>query len=72
MEPKIVTIEPRKLVGMRMRMSQSSDRTPELFRSFMSGRKNIKNMSGTDTYCLQVFDMDTNFRAFTPEISGQR
>jgi AraC family transcriptional regulator len=46
MDCRIETIAIKKLVGIKVIMSISSDRTRELWHSFMSGRKEIKNTSG--------------------------
>lgn len=66
MEPRIEIIEPRKLVGMRMNMSLSEDKTPILWRQFMPRRKEIGNIKGSELYSLQVFDKSLNINDFTP------
>ncbi len=49
---------------MRLRMSIVTDRTPELFRSFMPHRKAIPYQATDDIICMQVY---TDFKAFTPD-----
>src|SRR4051812_32882630 len=59
MKPQIKTLPPKKLIGKRLSMSLSNNRTPELWRSFMMQRKEIPNVIGADLYSMQVFD--TNY-----------
>jgi AraC family transcriptional regulator len=47
-------------------MSLSADRTPELWRSFMPEKKNIKNVIGADLFSMQVYDPTLDFKDFTP------
>jgi AraC family transcriptional regulator len=56
MQPEIRTLSARKLVGKRIRMSYSNNRTSELWRSFMPRRKEIRNTSGSDLYSLEVYE----------------
>jgi len=56
MQPGIETIEKKYLVGIRIRMSLSDNKTYELWHSFMSRRKEIKNTIGSDLYSMQVYD----------------
>lgn len=65
MEPRIEILSPKKLVGQRIRMTIASDRTFELFRGFMPRRHEIKNGTGTELFCLQVYDKDPGFNNFT-------
>jgi AraC family transcriptional regulator len=69
MEYRIEEIKEKKLVGKRMMMTFSNNKTGELWRSFMTGRKNIQNNIGTELFSLQIyaplffdnFDPDTEF-----------
>ena len=65
MEPRIEMLAEKKLIGKNIRMSIAKDRTFELWRNFMPERKNIKNVLGTDLFCVQVYDPSFNFSDFT-------
>jgi len=53
MEPRIETLTGKKLIGKRVVMSFSEDKTRELWQSFMPRRKDIENSIGTDLYCFK-------------------
>ena len=55
MEYRIAILSEKKLVGMRQSMSFNENKTGELWRKFMSRRKEINNIAGTDLYSLQIF-----------------
>ncbi|MFA6126198.1 MAG: GyrI-like domain-containing protein [Bacteroidales bacterium] len=55
MEPRIEILNEKKLVGKRMLMSFSDNRTYELWRSFMPRRNEIKNNIGTELYSMQIY-----------------
>lgn len=59
-------LAPKKLVGKSLKMSLANNRTPELWRSFMPRRKEIKNAVGNDLYSLQVYDKEASFQGFKP------
>ncbi len=65
MEPTLRTLTAKKLVGKRMRMSFSEDKTFELWRSFMPRRGEIRDGVGSELYSVEVYDYDplyfTNF-----------
>ncbi|WP_319800565.1 MULTISPECIES: GyrI-like domain-containing protein [unclassified Flavobacterium] len=56
MEPIIKNLTPTQLVGMRLKMSLSDNKTFLLWNSFMPRRKEIKNSISTDLYSMQVYD----------------
>jgi len=56
MEYRIETIGKKKLIGKRMKMSISKNKTGELWHSFMSKRKEIKNKIGSELYSMQIYD----------------
>ena len=61
MNPRIETLTEKKLIGKRITMSFSDDRTFQLWRSFMPRPKEIQNSVGSDLYCVQVYAaMDFN------------
>ncbi|WP_321436865.1 GyrI-like domain-containing protein [uncultured Bacteroides sp.] len=66
MEPRIELLTEKKLVGKRLNMTLSNDRTFELWHSFMPHRKEIKNSVSTDLFCLQVYDKNLDFKDFNP------
>ncbi|WP_345239274.1 GyrI-like domain-containing protein [Pontibacillus salipaludis] len=72
-EPKILDINKKKLVGKSMIMSFQNDRTAELWRSFMPERHQIHYRIDPCFYSLQVYpslfsfsdvDPDTNFTKY--------
>jgi AraC family transcriptional regulator len=66
MQPRIETLTERKLVGNRMTMSFSNNKTFELWRSFMPRRKEIGNSVGTDLYSIEVY-APSYWDSFNPE-----
>jgi AraC family transcriptional regulator len=71
MQPGIETIEKKYLVGIRMKMSLSDNKTHELWHSFMSRRKEIKNNIGFDLYSMQVYD-SMYFSKFNPDTEFEK
>lgn len=65
MEPRIEVITPKQLVGKRVRMSLSNDRTAELWKGFMPRRKEVQHTIGTDLFCVQVYDHALDLGSFT-------
>lgn len=63
MEPRIETIKGKKLIGKRLKMSFSENKTAELWRNFMPRRTEIKNNIGTELYSLQIYD-PSHFTSF--------
>ena len=53
--PKIIELEAKLLVGISMEMSRMADRTPDLWRSFMPRRSEVKARSSTDYMSMQVY-----------------
>ncbi len=66
-EPRIETLPETKLVGKRLRMNLSNNRTAELFQGFMPRRKEIGNTVTADLFCMQVYDPGFDFGNFTPD-----
>lgn len=71
MKPRIEVLGEKKLIGMRMNMSLTENRTAELWQGFMSRRKEIKNSIGTDLYSVQVYE-DTYFSNFSPSADFEK
>ena len=55
MESRIETLAEKKLIGKRMIMSFSNNKTFELWRSFMPRRKEIQNNIGAEFYSVQIY-----------------
>ena len=55
MESRIEILAEKKLVGKRMKMTFSDNKTVDLWRGFMPGRKEIKNKIGTELYSMQIY-----------------
>ncbi|MDZ4720700.1 MAG: GyrI-like domain-containing protein, partial [Roseiflexaceae bacterium] len=56
MKPRIETLTEKKLVGTRMSMSLSNNKTSELWRSFMPRRREIQNNLTSEMFSMQVYD----------------
>lgn len=56
MQPRIEILEEKKLVGEKIRMSLSNNKTKELWQSFMPRRKEITNNIGSELYSIEVYD----------------
>lgn len=63
-EPRIEEISKKKLIGNRLVMSLSEDRTKELWRGFMTRRKEIGNPVTTNLISMQVYDRLLSFSEF--------
>ena len=63
MEPRIEILEAKKLIGNRLKMSLTNNRTGQLWGSFAPKIKFIKNKLGNDKISMQVYDTSyhTNF-----------
>lgn len=66
MEPQFRILPEKKLIGRRMKMSFSNNKTAELWHSFMPYRKNIKNIIGKELYSAEVYE-PFYFENFNPE-----
>ena len=61
MTPAIIILPEKKLIGKRLVMSLLSDKTPELWRSFMPRKKEIPNSQGIEVYSLRVYPSTYDF-----------
>jgi AraC family transcriptional regulator len=66
MEPKIVTFNETKLIGMKINMSLAINKTVELWQSFSPRRKEIKNAINSDLYSVEIYPDTTFFDNFNP------
>lgn len=64
MEARIELLPERKLVGKRIRISLTNNKTAELFQGFMPKRKEIKNTIGTDIICMREYDALPDFKNY--------
>ena len=71
MQARIETLSEKKLVGKRMMMSFSNNKTGELWKSFMVRRKEIQNNIGTDLYSMQIYP-PLFFNQFNPNIEFEK
>jgi AraC family transcriptional regulator len=65
MEPRIETSNEKKLVGKRLTMSLSENKTGELWRNFMPRRKEITNKLTNDFISMAIYK-PTHFADFNP------
>jgi AraC family transcriptional regulator len=65
MQPQIVSLAEKKMVGKCLKMSIAINKTAELWRSFMPRRKEISNQLSTDLFSLQIYP-DDHFKNFDP------
>jgi AraC family transcriptional regulator len=65
MIPRIEIIPEKKIIGKRLKMSLSEDKTYELWHGFMSERKFIKNCSTKDLISIQIYNDSLDFKDFT-------
>ena len=56
MKPRIEELKEKKLVGKRLKMSLTNNRTGELWKSFMPCRQDISNSLSSDLISMQVYD----------------
>ena len=66
MKPRIELLSEKKLIGKSVDMSLAINKTPELWKGFMTQRKSIKNAIGTDLFSIQVYTNIGDFSNFTP------
>ncbi len=71
MNPRIEILSEKKLIGKRIKMSFSENKTGDLWRSFMPGRKEIQNTIGSELYSLEVYPPNY-FNNFDPNIPFEK
>lgn len=54
-EPVITTMTEKKLVGKRVRMSLANNKTPDLWRSFLPYRKDVKSSAPNEMISMSVY-----------------
>jgi AraC family transcriptional regulator len=65
--PRIELLNEKKLVGNRMRMTLTDNKTGELWKNFMQRRKEIKNKLNDLLFSMQVYEQLSYFEYFNPE-----
>lgn len=71
MTPRIEILGELKLVGQRVTMSLSANKTRELWKNFLSRLKVIPNTVGTTLYSIQLYD-DLYFKTFNPHSTFEK
>lgn len=71
LQPRIETLPEKKLVGKRIKMSYSDNKTYDLWHSFMPLRKEIKNSIGPELYSIEIYP-DGFFSKFNSETQFEK
>jgi len=61
MNPRIVTSAEKKLMGMKLTMTISNNKTIGLWQSFISRRQEIKNRLTAELYSMQIYPRSFDF-----------
>lgn len=72
MIPQIITIPEKKLIGKRIRMTLATNRTAELWKSFMPHRKDIRNSSGPELFSVEIYDQEMDILKFNPHTEFEK
>lgn len=64
MQPRIVTLAQKKLIGKRLTMTFADNKTPELWKNFMPRRKEIRNNLNAELISMQIYDPSFDFKKF--------
>jgi AraC family transcriptional regulator len=67
MTPEIKNLAEKMLIGKRIKMCLSDDKTLELWKSFMPHRKEISNKLDYELFSIQIFDDNLDFAKFNPQ-----
>lgn len=71
-DPKIVTINDKKLVGHSVIMSLVDNKNTELFSGFMPNKKQIINTVGKEVYEVLEYDSLNYFSQFNPNTTFKK
>lgn len=55
-QPRIVTLQEKKLIGKRLRMSLANNKTSDLWRSFMPERGKVQNKICAEMISMRVYN----------------
>jgi len=72
MQPEIKVLVEKKLVGIKITMSLASNKTFELWRSFMPNKKNILNCLSNQLFSIQVYNSAFNFNTFSVDAEFEK
>lgn len=72
MEPKIVTLQERQLVGMCITTTISFDDTKKMWGEFVSRQGEIHDKTAPEYYSIQVYPEGLKFKDFTEETKFER
>jgi AraC family transcriptional regulator len=64
---RIEILPGKKLIGKRIEMTFSNNRTFELWNGFMIRRKEIRNNLTSELFSMQIYDSPSYFENFNPE-----
>lgn len=70
-QPRIETLKDKKLIGNRLTMSLTNNKTGQLWGSFAPKIKNIKNRLSTDKISMQVYDT-SYYLTFNPNTEFEK
>jgi len=65
MEPRIETLQDKKLIGMPLKMSLTNNKTGEIWRNFMPRRKELNNNLSNDLISMAIYKPN-HFADFKP------
>lgn len=71
MKLRIETLVEKKLIGTRILMSLSENKTRDLWRSFMPRRNEVRNRIGSEFYSMQIYE-DSYFDNFNPNTKFEK
>lgn len=71
MQPRIEILSEKKLVGKSMKMTFASNRTGELWRSFLPRRKDVTNNLTSEMISMQVYNY-SYFQNFDPNMEFEK
>ena len=66
MQPTIVQLKEKILIGCFSKMNFIENKTSELWQNFMPRLKEIKNKISADLFSVQLYNNDYNFNQFNP------
>ncbi|NNE76446.1 MAG: GyrI-like domain-containing protein [Pricia sp.] len=72
MQPRIELLPEKKLIGHSVKMTLATDKTFELWKSFMANKKQIKNKIGSDLYSVQLYDKVMDYEEFGPHTEFEK
>ena len=71
MNPRIAILPEKKLIGKRLKMSLTDNKTFELWKSFIDERKKILNSTGVELYSIQIYE-PSYFLNFNPKTEFEK